>query len=149
MIAIRRATPSDQRELNVIIQSSRAYDGPYRAILDGYELTRAQILEDHVYVAEVDGHVSGFYSLVADDAGAELDLLFVADAAQGRGVGSALLRHLKSQAASLGIKSVKIISHPPALQFYLNAGAEEEGIVSPHGRITWDRPLLRLRVGAP
>jgi GNAT superfamily N-acetyltransferase len=90
----------------------------------------------------------GFYCLIADAVEPELDLLFVSDDMRGCVVGSALLAHLKAVAVTLGIGAIRIVSHPPALRFYLNAGAQQEGVVPPRGRVSWERPLLRLRVSA-
>jgi hypothetical protein len=54
--------------------------------------------------------------------------------------------HLKSFASFLQFEAIKIVSHPPALGFYWRIGAEQEGFVPPSGRVTWERPLLKLRV---
>jgi GNAT superfamily N-acetyltransferase len=148
VIAIRRAIHSDLPAINAVVQASSAYDGMYRAILDGYEVTAAQLERDHLFVAEMAAQIVGFYSLVTAATEPELDLLFVADAAQGRGVGSALFNHLKEAASSLDIDVIKIVCHPPALGFYLSVGARQEGFVAPRGRVSWERPLLRYRVNA-
>jgi GNAT superfamily N-acetyltransferase len=146
VISIRRASYSDLGLLNSLIQGSSAYSGNYRAILDGYEMTAGQLDRDHVFVAEIAAEVVGFYSLVSGATVPELDLLFVSDRAQSMGIGTALIDHLKSLASSLHIDVLRIVSHPPALGFYLRVGAEQEGFVPPSGRITWERPLLKFRV---
>jgi len=146
VISFRRANHSDLASLNAIIQGSRTYNGSYRAILDGYTMTLAQLERDYVFVAETPAEVVGFYSLVSAASEPELDLLFVSDRAQGVGVGAALMEHLKLFALSLHIDVIKIVSHPPALGFYLRIGAQQEGFVAPSGRVTWERPLLKLRV---
>ena len=87
-MTIRRAIRSDLPALNALVHASSAYHGAYRAILDGYEVTLAQLERDHLFVAEVAAQVVGFYSLVTAAAEPELDLLFVADGAQGLGVGT-------------------------------------------------------------
>jgi GNAT superfamily N-acetyltransferase len=147
VISVRRAIHSDLAVLNGLIQGSSAYDGKYRAILDGYRATEAQLDRDHVFVAETAAGVVGFYSLVAAASQPELDLLFVSDGVQGMGVGTALIDHLKLFASSLYVEAIKIVSHPPALGFYLRMGAEQVGFVAPSGQVTWERPLLKLRVG--
>jgi GNAT superfamily N-acetyltransferase len=134
--------------MNDLMHASSAYQGQYRSILDGYELTSAQIERDHVYVAEGHAKVLGFYSLTASSAAAELDLLFVSDTAQGFGIGSALIAHLKQLAISLKISAIKIVSHPPALDFYVRMGARIVGTSPPHGRVTWGRPVLTLPVAS-
>ena len=146
MITIRRAIQSDLPVINALLQASSAYEGIYRAILDGYEVTAVQLERDHMYVAQLAARTVGFYSLVSAATGPELDLLFVADAAQSLGVGTALVKHLKDIAASLGMDTIKIVAHPPALGFYLRMGAQQEGFVAPCGRVSWERPLLKFRV---
>ena len=144
-IRIRRAVATDADALTALTQRSRAYDGPYRAILDGYAITPAQIARDELHVAvAADDCVLGYYSLVIDADGVELDLLFVDDAAQGRGVGALLFGHMKERAAARGARNVRIVSHPPAEAFYLRMGARRIGEQPPRGRVTWPRPLLEF-----
>jgi GNAT superfamily N-acetyltransferase len=144
MISIRRATALDHAALNAIVQSSSAYDGVYRAMLDGYEVTTHQIVEEETWLAE-DEAVLGFYSLVFHTQ-PELDLMFVSDAAQGRGVGRLLFDHMRARAAALGAIAVKIISHPPARDFYRRMGAVEVGVAYPTGVASWARPIFSLPV---
>jgi GNAT superfamily N-acetyltransferase len=143
---IRRATADDIAAMNNLMQASSAYRGQYKSILEGYELTPAQIERDHVYVAKEHEKVLGFYSLIASSPSPELDLLFVLDTAQGFGIGAALIAHLKQLAISLGISTIRIVSHPPALDFYVRIGAKIIGTSPPHGRVTWERPVLTLPV---
>lgn len=143
MIAIRRATAADHAAINAIVQTSSAYQGAYRPMLDGYEVTEKQIVEEETWLAE-DGDVLGFYSLLFG-AQPELDLMFVSDAAQGRGVGRLLFDHMRALAKARGVESLKIISHPPALDFYRRMGAIEVGLAYPVGNVTWARPVLMLR----
>jgi hypothetical protein len=81
-VTIRRATNDEIGAINAQMQKSSAYQGQYRSILEGYELTSAQIERDHVCVAEEQAKVLGFYSLIASSADHELDLLFVSDTAR-------------------------------------------------------------------
>jgi GNAT superfamily N-acetyltransferase len=138
MIALRRAWKADLSALNRLVQPSRAYEGEYRRILDGYAIPPKQIARDHVVLAERDEEALGFYSLITGD-GPELDLMFVADTAQGTGLGARLCRHMQTEAARLGIGSVKIVSHPPSAGFYERMGAVRIGIKPPSGRVTWER----------
>ena len=146
-VRIRRAVAADAERLTALTQASTAYAGAYRAILDGYTVTPAQIERDEVHLA-VDsvGRLLGYYSLVETADGAELDLLFVDDAAQGRGLGAALFVHMRERARSLGVPRVRIVSHPPSEPFYLRMGATRIGEQPPRGRVTWTRPLLELTV---
>lgn len=144
-IVLRQAQEADLPAMNRLMQASRAYEGEYRRILDGYAVTPEQIARDHVVLAECDRQVLGFYSLITNSE-PELDLMFVADATQGMGLGARLFRHMRTQAARLGIGSVKIVSHPPSVGFYERMGAIRTGTKLPSRRITWERPVLDLLI---
>ncbi len=79
--------------------------------------------------------------------GAELDLFFVADDAQGRGVGDRLIAHMPAEARRRGLASVRVVSHPPALPFYLRMGARRTGTIPARPpKVRWERPELRFDV---
>ena len=61
---LRRALAADVPNLNAVMHASRAYDGVYRAMLDGYFVTPAQDARDHVVLAERGAELLGFYSLI-------------------------------------------------------------------------------------
>ncbi len=145
MIGVRRATANDAPMLNAIVQSSSAYGGAYRVMIEDYVIAPEQIVRDEMHVAEDESDVLGFYSLVLGET-PELDLLFVTDAAQGRGVGRILFDHMRALAASRGVSAVKIVSHPPALGFYRGMGAVGVGWAYPMGAATWVRPILSLTI---
>ena len=147
-IRIRRGAAADADALTALTQASRAYGGAYRAIVEGYAITPEQIARDDLHVAvDVEGRVLGYYSLVLAPSGdAELDLLFVDDAAQGRGVGALLFAHMRERARMLGLARVRIVSHPPAEAFYLRMGAVRIGEQPPRGRVNWTRPVLELAI---
>ena len=128
------------------MQASRAYEGEYHRILDGYAVTEEQLLRHRVFVAEADENILGFYSLIVEGE-AELDLMFVSDAAQGIGAGRALFEHMRGVARGAGVRSLLIVSHPPSVGFYERMGAVRVGERPPSGRINWSRPMLRLHIG--
>lgn len=140
---IRLATNEDIALLNSLMQTSSAYQGRYAAILQGYGISKEELRANVVHLAERDGDIIGFYSLITGPD-PELDLLFVSDDEQGSGVGKALFEHMCSIARDLHLMSVKIISHPPALNFYLRMGAYQIATKAPAGRVTWSRPILQL-----
>ena len=143
--ALRPATTADIPALNALMQASSAYHGAYAPMLQGYAVTPEQIARDRFVVGEMGGRILGFYSLVV--AGEpELDLMFVADEAQGSGLGARLFRHMADTARGLGIDAVKIVSNPPAEGFYRRMGAERIGTKRPMGRVTWTQPILYLRL---
>jgi GNAT superfamily N-acetyltransferase len=143
---LRRALPVDAAALTALMHGSAAYRGDYAAILDGYAVTADQVERDLIFVAEADGRMFGFYSLALGDD-PELDLMFVADAAQGSGLGRRLFDHMRRMAADRGVESVTIVSHPPSVGFYRSMGAVPVGVKPAGGKATWDRPVLRLAIG--
>jgi GNAT superfamily N-acetyltransferase len=145
-IEIRRAAPPDAAALSALMHACSAYRGAYASILRGYAVTPAQVERDAIYAGCADGQILGFYSLAGLSGETELDLMFVADAAQGMGVGKLLFDHMLATARALGVREVRIVSHPPAEAFYLRMGALRIGTILPAGRVSWPRPLLRLAV---
>ncbi len=144
-ITIRRATADDSKRLTRLVRGSRAYRGDYARMVDGYQVGGPYIEHHLVFVAvDEDGLVLGFYALLVDEA--ELDLAFVADSAQGLGIGRQLMAHMTGQARAAGLRSVRVVSHPPAEDFYLRTGAVRTGTLPHAGHIHWDRPELRYDV---
>ncbi|MFE4516766.1 GNAT family N-acetyltransferase [Kitasatospora sp. NPDC056783] len=143
---IRRADETDADRLTDLIQASSAYHGEYAPMIDGYRVTPEYIARHEVFLAAdpATGRLLGFYSLIREPA--ELDLMFVADEAQGRGTGRELIGHMLELARGAGITDVRVVSHPRAEHFYLRVGAERVGTFPAAGRITWDRPDLRFTV---
>ncbi|SDM19500.1 GNAT family N-acetyltransferase [Allokutzneria albata] len=145
---IRPARAADAGAITELVHASSAYQGGYASILDGYEVTGAQVEATVTFLAEDDaGDVVGCYSLVPGDA--ELDLLFVADAAQGTGLGARLVRHMLERARELGLTSVRVVSHPPAEGFYRRTGAVRVGTVpAKPPKVPYERPELRWNLVA-
>ncbi|MDX2558703.1 GNAT family N-acetyltransferase [Streptomyces sp. TX20-6-3] len=142
---VRRATADDSKRLTRLVRSSRAYRGDYATMVEGYQVGGAYIEHHPVYVAvDASDRVLGFYALLVDDA--ELDLAFVADSAQGLGIGRLLMEHMTERARAAGLKAVRVVAHPPAEEFYLRTGAVRSGTVPAAGRIHWDRPELRYDI---
>ncbi|MEU9864331.1 GNAT family N-acetyltransferase [Streptomyces sp. NPDC047971] len=144
-LSLRRATADDARRLTQLVRRSRAYRGDYAAMVDGYVVGGSYIEHHPVFVAvDERDRVLGFYALLLDDA--ELDLAFVADEAQGRGIGRLLMEHMIGQARAAGLASIRVVAHPPAEDFYLRTGARRTGTVEPAGHVHWARPELRFDV---
>ncbi|MFE5796885.1 GNAT family N-acetyltransferase [Streptomyces sp. NPDC056503] len=146
-ITIRRATAADSKRLTRLVRGSAAYRGPYAVMVDGYQVGGAYIEHHPVHAAvDADDRVLGFYALLIDEA--ELDLAFVADAAQGLGIGRRLIGHMTGEARAAGLTAVRVVAHPPAEEFYLRTGARRTGTVAASGRIHWDRPELTYDLAA-
>lgn len=172
-VVIRRAEERDAGRLTRLVRSSRAYEGRYAAMVDGYRVGPDYIEAHRVFVAVREGAggdagrgdggggrgasasvgtsggsgVLGFYSLVVEAA--ELDLMFVADQAQGYGIGRRLVEHMRGEARRAGIDRVRVVSHPPAEGFYRSVGALPSGTVQADPpAVMWDRPELTFLVGS-
>jgi GNAT superfamily N-acetyltransferase len=143
---IRRALSSDALMLTQLMHECSAYRGEYAAILQGYVLAPEQLASDEIYLLEEATTILGFYSLTNIATCPELDLMFVANESQGKKIGAMLFGHMREKAASLGVREVKIVAHPPAEAFYVRMGARPAGVKAPSGRVTWARPILLVTV---
>ncbi|GGW65579.1 N-acetyltransferase [Streptomyces griseoloalbus] len=146
---IRRAVARDAKRLTRLVRGSRAYEGQYAAMVADYRVGPDYIETHRVFVAvdadDSAGRVLGFYSLVL--APPELDLLFVEDGAQGRGIGRLLVEHMKAEARAAGLDRVRVVSHPPAEGFYRGVGALLTGTASANPpAVAWDRPELEFLI---
>ncbi|MFI0156325.1 GNAT family N-acetyltransferase [Streptomyces lydicus] len=159
-VVIRRAEGRDAARLTRLVRGSGAYEGRYAGMVSGYRVGPDYIEAHRVFVAvEADspnagcggtesraGRVLGFYSLIAEPA--ELDLMFVADEAQGYGIGRRLVEHMRGEARRIGVESVRVVSHPPAEGFYRSMGARPSGTVRANPpAVMWDRPEFTFPVG--
>ncbi|KFU79604.1 N-acetylglutamate synthase, GNAT family [Amycolatopsis lurida] len=145
---ISRANASDAGRLTTLMHESAAYQGEYASILENYQVTEDYLATHPAFVAHAQRDVVGFYSLI--EYPAELDLLFVADSAQGTGIGAWLVEHMLGEAANLGMTELRVVSHPPAAGFYERMGARRVGVVPPSPpKITWERPELVFDVKHP
>ncbi|MFI8883735.1 GNAT family N-acetyltransferase [Streptomyces sp. NPDC053813] len=147
-VRVRRATARDAKRLTRLVRKSRAYEGQYAAMVAGYRVG-PDYIETHQVFAAVDPgteRLLGFYSLVLSPP--ELDLMFVADDAQGLGIGRLLVDHLRGEAERSGLTGVRVVSHPPAEGFYRSVGARWTGtLAASPPAVMWDRPELLLPIG--
>jgi GNAT superfamily N-acetyltransferase len=105
---------------------SNAYQGRYAEAIATVVVTTSYMAEHLVFLAvDHDAHVLGFYSLTRDPP--ELDMLFVADQAQGQGIGPALVKHMMERARQIGIEGVRVVSHPDAEEFYAARWPDRRG----------------------
>ncbi len=141
MVSIRAATEHDAVEIShVHVDSWRTtYAGivpdEYLATLNEAErvpLWREWLTRDvQVYIADLDGEVVGFVSGGAirepvQSYDAELFAIYLLQQAQGRGIGTALLRELAGSLTSKGFTSmvVWVLERNPSRQFYVKTGAQ-------------------------
>ncbi|MDH6696311.1 GNAT family N-acetyltransferase [Streptomyces sp. MAA16] len=148
-VTIRRAVARDAKRLTRLVRGSSAYAGKYASAVAGYRVGPDYIEAHRAFVAvgadEDEGRVLGFYSLVLDPP--ELDLLFVADEVQGRGIGRLLVAHMRSEARAAGLDRLTVVSHLPAEDFYHRVGAVRTGTVYANPpAVPWDRPEFEFRI---
>jgi GNAT superfamily N-acetyltransferase len=148
-VTIRRAVARDAERLTRLVRGSGAYAGKYAAAVAGYRVGPDHIEAHRAFVAvgadEHGGRVLGSQSLVL--APPEIDLLFVADQAQGRGIGRLLVAHMQSEARAAGLDRVKVVSHLPAEDSYHRVGAVRTGTVFAYPpAVPWDRPEFEFRI---
>jgi GNAT superfamily N-acetyltransferase len=145
MVEIRHATAGQAGALTALMHASSAYQGDFASILDGYAVTPGYVETNPTFVAMAEDELLGFYALLEDPP--ELDILFVADAAQGLGLGARLIAHMLGEARARRMRSIRVVSHPPALPFYLRMGARRTGTIPPKPpKVGWERPELRFDV---
>ena len=103
------------------------------------------IHDNHVYVAEENGQIQGFYALIVTGNKAELDHMWVKPALIGTGIGKELFLDAMERAAALKVIAVEISSDPNAAGFYRRMGATEIGeIDASFDGVTRKLPRLKI-----
>jgi GNAT superfamily N-acetyltransferase len=125
-IRLRDAEIVDCEALSALALASKASWGYDEAFMEACraELTIApeDVRNARVRVA-YEADMLGFHGL----RGEELEWLFVAPAAMGRGIGRALLADACSIARANGVASLRVEADPFAAEFYEHAGARRIG----------------------
>ena len=85
------------------------------------------ISNNHVYVAEQDGEILGFYALCVSDSNAELEHMWVTPAYIGTGIGKELFLDAMDRAARMNVDAVELTADPNAAGFYKRMGATQIG----------------------
>jgi len=97
---------------------------------------------EHTWAIEHDGQRVGFYALRPDGEGLRLDHLYVAPSAQGKGLGSEVMRRILQDADSRGLPvSVGALRGSDSNRFYLRHGFIQAG------ETEWDIDYLRPAPG--
>lgn len=149
----RRATVADLPELAAIAMAAKASWGYSPALLELWrgelELTPGQLTTLTVVVATDDERILGFAAVAMLADAAELEHLWVAPAAMGKGVGRALVHEACAAAALAGLDSMLVDSDPHAAPFYLRLGAIPIGTCPAPIPEAPDRvlPRFQLKVG--
>ena len=85
------------------------------------------ITSNHVYVAEDEGEIRGFYALCLVDDKAELEHLWVRPSHIGTGIGKELFLDAMERASKLNVSEVELSADPNAAGFYKRMGASQVG----------------------
>lgn len=135
---LRAARPYEAAALSELALHSKAHWGYDEAFLERCraELTlRSDDVTAHrTTVAEIDGHLAGFYSLAGQAPEGELTYLYVEPDHIGSGVGRRLWQHAVDTARALGFERFTLDADPFAEDFYRRMGAVRIGLV-PSGSI--------------
>jgi GNAT superfamily N-acetyltransferase len=130
-LRIRPAEPEEREELEALQRRASMALGTYNEQLEAnpeaIELPIEQIVRGEVLVADLEGRVAGFAAIVADEAKAELDGLFVEPQLWRQGIGSALVEAAVHQARRKGFTLVTVVAEPGARKFYERCGFSVEG----------------------
>jgi GNAT superfamily N-acetyltransferase len=130
-VKIRQASPDEATTLTQIALDAKRYWGYPEHWITHWEadltISSDFIRDNHVYVAEEEDQLRGFYALsvVADKA--ELEHMWVTPGSIGTGVGKELFLDAMERAAALNVSAVEISSDPNAAGFYRRMGATQIG----------------------
>jgi GNAT superfamily N-acetyltransferase len=148
-VTIRRSSPEEAETLTTIALEAKRYWGYPEHWIKHWEadltISSDFIRDNHVYVAERNGWIQGFYALCVANRKAELEHMWVTPAAIGTGIGKELFLDAMERAAKLDVGSVEITADPNAAGFYKRMGAtqigETDSVVDGH-----ERKLPRLEI---
>src|SRR5687767_10199651 len=137
---IRRAAVDEASVLTTIALEAKRYWGYPEHWIKHWEsdltVSPEFIRDNHVYVAEADGEVRGFYALCVsrERTGelahkAELEHMWVTPAYIGTGIGKELFLDAMERAAALDVRDVELSADPNAAGFYTRMGAKQIGEV--------------------
>jgi GNAT superfamily N-acetyltransferase len=128
---IRPATTNEASVLTHIAIDAKRYWGYPEHWIKHWEsdltISSDFILDNHVYVAEENGEIKGFYALIVTGNKAELDHMWVTPACIGTGIGKELFLDAMERAAALKVNAVEILADPNAAGFYRRMGATDVG----------------------
>lgn len=130
---IRRATPEEASTLTTIALEAKRHWGYPEHWIKHWEsdltISADFVRDHHVYVAEADGEIRGFYALCVSGDRAELEHMWVTPPSIGTGIGKELFLDAMERAAALEVRDVEIVADPNAAGFYERMGATQIGEV--------------------
>ena len=149
-MTIRSAAPAEASTLTTIALDAKRYWGYPEHWIKHWEsdltISSDFIRDNHVYVAEENGEIRGFYALCVAGDKAELEHMWVKPAVIGTGVGKEMFLDAMERAAKLNVDAVEISSDPNAAEFYKRMGATQIGEVDAPVDDQPFRKLPRLKI---
>lgn len=134
MVTFRRASPEAAEELTALTLASKAHWGYDRDFMDlarpGLTVTPEYLEADECWVAEIDGDIIGWFSLVPIPDGLLLDNFFLLPAHIGSGVGRLMWDEAVRRAEAAGVERMTLEADPNAAGFYERMGARLMGSVT-------------------
>lgn len=132
-ITLRAAVETEREALEALQwRASLANPNDREALLahpDAIDLPLRQILAGQVFVAEQDGCILGFATILpSSDGEQDLDALFVEPASWKRGIGRLLVDHVSNVAADAGANALHVVGNPHAEGFYKSCRFETIGV---------------------
>src|SRR6476661_10178439 len=128
---IRPASVDEAAVLTTIALEAKRYWGYPEHWIKHWEkdltISPEFISDNHVFVAEADGEIRGFYALCVRGKKAELEHMWVTPASIGTGIGKELFLDAMERAAAIDVRDVQITSDPNAAGFYKRMGATQVG----------------------
>jgi len=134
---IRQATPDEHRILTEISFASKKYWDYPAHFFDIWQkeltITREYVLQNKVFVIEIEEAIVGYYSLVELEndlhiseitlkAGLWLEHMFLQPSFIGKGLGTKLFYHCMRTCGLKNISTVNILADPNAKGFYQKMG---------------------------
>lgn len=128
---IRRATIENADTLTKIAVEAKRHWGYPEHWIHHWEadltISSDFIRNHHVYVAEYDGEIRGFYALCLGAEKAELEHMWVLPSYIGTGIGKELFLDAMERAAHMDVREVELSADPNAAGFYERMGAKQVG----------------------
>src|SRR4029434_113809 len=132
-MTIRRASPEDAPTLTTTALEAKQYWGYPEHWIKHWEadltITEDFVQRNHVYVAERDDQICGFYALCVDGTKAELEHMWIAPAYIGTGIGKELFLDAMDRSTAMNVRRIELTADPNAEGFYERMGATRTGEV--------------------
>lgn len=152
LLHLRPAIPQDCAQLTEIALASKAFWGYSDAFIRDCKpvltVTPEMITGKKHAVLLESGEISGFHFLSIEEEKAELDLLYIAPHAIGRGYGAILFDNARETALAHGCSEMRIEADPNAVGFYKRMGAKHTGWARSEVDDDRELPLLMLLLKA-